>query len=249
VRPVVVRKTGFDRSEGIEDVAELCRSASDELQLPSLVPHFQTAGFVFSCNKSDFDDIAKAGPIAGVQNVTKKAKKVQFSTAELAKKNNRIAQSLEEIFILSDEALDSLIDDIRAHIAVLYRTAEAISLLDMVCAFARIAMAQGYSRPEFSSALAIKAGRHALIERFQDDKTGAGVGFVPNDTFANAANAFQVITGANCSGKSTYLRQIALIIVLSQIGWCVVATARNLSYLLAAMCLPNTAQCPSTTLS
>ena len=107
-------------------------------------------------------------------------------------------------------------------------------MLDFVASLAKTATSNNYVRPEISpSALAIKAGRHPLHERFQEQ----GALFQPNDTFMDAATSFQIITGANCSGKSTYIRrtssvhrfsfadyvrdgltEVALLTVLAQIG-------------------------------
>lgn len=67
-------------------------------------------------------------------------------------------------------------------------------------------------RPEFTDTLAIKAGRNPMRESLYVDT------FVPNDTYASSATNFQLITGPNMSGKSTYLRQIALMSIMSQIG-------------------------------
>src|SRR5262249_18746962 len=69
-----------------------------------------------------------------------------------------------------------------------------------------------YIRPEFTSTLAIKAGRHPIRERIHSSK------FVPNDAYATTETRFQVITGCNMSGKSTYIRALALMTVMAQIG-------------------------------
>ena len=67
-------------------------------------------------------------------------------------------------------------------------------------------------RPEFTETLAIKSGRHPICEHFCIDS------FIPNDTYANSTTNFQLITGPNMSGKSTYLRQTALLCIMAQIG-------------------------------
>ena len=119
--------------------------------------------------------------------------------ADLVKMNQRVAGSLETIFLLSDEALRELMEDVRSEIGSLYRIAEAIAMLDMLQAFTKAATGQGYTRPEFTSTLAvslssplracaqvlnqIKAGRHPIMDRFET----SGTGFVANDTFSNAS--------------------------------------------------------------
>ncbi|KAL1921946.1 uncharacterized protein VTP21DRAFT_10588 [Calcarisporiella thermophila] len=97
-------------------------------------------------------------------------------------------------------------------IGVLYKTSEAIAMLDMLISFAHVHMQHIYVRPTFTDTLLVKQGRHPILEAFFREPV------VPNDIFANSASNFQIITGPNMSGKSTYLRQIALICIMSQIG-------------------------------
>lgn len=67
-------------------------------------------------------------------------------------------------------------------------------------------------RPEFTSTLAIEAGRHPIMEHIQKEPV------VPNDTFASLSSSFQIITGPNMSGKSTYIRQVALLTIIAHMG-------------------------------
>lgn len=67
-------------------------------------------------------------------------------------------------------------------------------------------------RPEFTSILAIEAGRHPIMEHMQKEPV------VPNDTFASLSSSFQIITGPNMSGKSTYIRQVALLTIMAHMG-------------------------------
>ena len=85
-------------------------------------------------------------------------------------------------------------------------------MLDMLCSFAQLTTSQDYTRPEISDTLAIKAGRHPIKEKFKDIK------FIPNDVYATQQKRFQIVTGCNMSGKSTYIRTVALIVVMAQIG-------------------------------
>jgi len=104
-------------------------------------------------------------------------------------------------------------------------TAAALAQLDLLAAFAQLARARGYVRPEFSSSgeLEIVAGRHPVIERLGE---AAGERFIPNDAYLNgSSHLILLITGPNMGGKSTYLRQVALICLLAQMG-CPVPAAR-----------------------
>ena len=107
-------------------------------------------------------------------------------------------------------------------------TAAAIAELDVTVALAGIAAENRYARPSFSAAgiMDIRAGRHPVIERISAETSGR---FIPNDLYLdNADNLISVITGPNMGGKSTYLRQAALIAILAQMGSYVPADAATL---------------------
>lgn len=91
-------------------------------------------------------------------------------------------------------------------------------MLDMICGFAQLATSRDYTRPEISETLALKSARHPIKEDFKDIK------FVSNDVYATQQKRFQIVTGCNMSGKSTYIRSVALIAVMAQIGCFVPAT-------------------------
>ncbi|GAA5833269.1 hypothetical protein JCM9279_001473 [Rhodotorula babjevae] len=170
-------------------------------------------GFVFVMSRDEWDD--KKGEMArAVTNVTLKGKKVEFSSLELKKRNARLHDSVQEILIMSEEILEEMFHEIRGCLGCLYKAAEVIAMLDMISSFAEVSSKNEYVRPEWSDTLAIKAGRHPLHEQFRRSDGS----FVPNDTYASDAASFQLIYGANMSGKSTLLRQIALLHVMAQIG-------------------------------
>ncbi|KAK6172054.1 hypothetical protein SNE40_018018 [Patella caerulea] len=102
--------------------------------------------------------------------------------------------------------------DIRQHVGCLYKLSEAVSMIDMLVSFAHACTLSSYVRPIFTDTLAIKQGRHPILE-----KIGLNAP-VPNNTYAAEDNNFIVITGPNMSGKSTYLRQVALLQIMAQTG-------------------------------
>ncbi|KAI9139759.1 DNA mismatch repair protein Msh4 [Paraphysoderma sedebokerense] len=162
-------------------------------------------------------------------NVVKKGKNLWFSSLDLMKYNDRLNESLMEVFLMSDRTISDLITKFRSKIGSLYKVSESLAMLDMLSSFATSAKANRYVRPEFSDTLAIKAGRHPIREKLASEGITGGTGkFVPNDTYANNSTSFQVITGPNMSGKSTYLRQIALLCVMGQIGSFVPASYASL---------------------
>ncbi len=148
--------------------------------------------------------------------ITKQSKKIVCSTEELNSINQKIRDIMEEIYLLTDTVVDELVDTIRQKLDTLYKVSESVALLDLLFSFATlVTVSNEYVRPEFSTngPIAIKAGRHPILE-----KNGARNFFVPNDTYLTESSNFQILTGANMSGKSTHIRQIALIALMAHIG-------------------------------
>jgi DNA mismatch repair protein MutS len=105
------------------------------------------------------------------------------------------------------------------------QTSRFVAVLDVILSYAQIALENKYSRPEIfkNHRLVIKGGRHPVVE-----KTQFQISFVPNDTFFSDDEIIHIITGPNMSGKSTYLRQVALITLLAQIGCYVPAESAEI---------------------
>jgi len=146
-------------------------------------------------------------------NVFKKKNKVECQTLELMKINQKVLDAHIEVLGMSDEAIQQLMDAIYENMVILYKCCDSIALLDMLVAFAHLATTQDYVRPQITDTLAIQAGRHPIREKFHDQQK-----FVPNDVYATQQTRVQIITGCNMSGKSTYIRSIALMAVMVQIG-------------------------------
>ncbi|KAI0890137.1 DNA mismatch repair protein-like protein MutS [Annulohypoxylon maeteangense] len=159
--------------------------------------------------QSDFED--KDIPEILINKVSK-GNWIECQTLVLVQVNHRITDSYNEAIMLSDKLVQELLDAIRAHVPNLFRVCESIALLDMMAAFGQSATTRDYVRPEVGSALALKGARHPICERANTEQ------FVPNDVFANEQHRFQIITGCNMSGKSTYIRMIPLLQVMAQIG-------------------------------
>ncbi|KAI2606660.1 DNA mismatch repair protein-like protein MutS [Hypoxylon sp. NC1633] len=145
-------------------------------------------------------------------NKVRKGIWIECQTLILVQLNHRITDSHNESIMLSDKVVQELLDAIRVHVPDLFRVCEGIALLDMIAAFGQSATTRDYVRPEISKALALKGARHPIRERLNPER------FIPNDVFANEQHRFQIITGCNMSGKSTYIRMIALLQVMAQIG-------------------------------
>ncbi|KAH9036606.1 muts domain V-domain-containing protein [Lactarius pseudohatsudake] len=195
--------------ENVGDIHALHASIQKEDDLPVQLV-YQESGFLFSVKKADFDE--RKLP-RGFINTSMQKGKWLFTTMELKKRNARMKDALEEALILSHSTIKDLVAQILLNIGALYKASEAVAMLDMLWSFAHVSIMKSYVRPEFTSTLAIKSGRHPILENVQS------VGMlVPNDVYGSDCTAFQILQGPNMSGKSTYLRQIGLLTVMAQCG-------------------------------
>jgi DNA mismatch repair protein MutS len=127
----------------------------------------------------------------------------------------KILSSQEKILRLESNIFNSLRADLTFYISDILKTSQIISEIDVFCGFASNALEYNYVCPKISSSrdLLIKDGRHPVVERIS--KNGD---FTSNDIFFNEKSRIMILTGPNMSGKSTYLRQAALIVIMAQIG-------------------------------
>ena len=151
-------------------------------------------------------------------NVFKKRNIIECQTLDLLKWNQKIMDSHHEVLQMSDQSIQNLIENLREEIAPLFKISDAIALLDVTASFAQSVTTRDYCRPELTRTLAIKSGRHPIREKIYTEK------YVPNDAYATRQSRFQIITGCNMSGKSTYIRSIALVAIMAQIGCFVPAS-------------------------
>src|ERR1700737_762765 len=152
----------------------------------------------------------------------------RFTSPELKEYERKILAADERILEIERQLFIDLRSNIAAKAARLRKTAAAIAQLDVLAAFAKLSADRGYIRPEFNSSgeLLIIAGRHPVIEELLRQR---GERFVPNDLFFEPARQqLLLITGPNMGGKSTYLRQAALIVLMAQIGCFVSARQAKL---------------------
>lgn len=145
-------------------------------------------------------------------NIYRKKNRAECQTLDLVKLNQKITDAHNEVISMSDQTIQDLLREVCTVVAELFRVSEAIAMLDMLAAFAQLATSNDYIRPELTATLAIKAGRHPIREKIHSSN------FVPNDAYATPQTRFQIITGCNMSGKSTYIRSLALMTVMAQIG-------------------------------
>ena len=146
---------------------------------------------------------------------------MRFSTGELAELEARIASAADRALSLELEIFDGLAGLVLAQSTAIKAAADALAMIDLSTALAELAGQRGWSRPQIdgSVAFSIEAGRHPVVEAALKAR---GEGFVANDCALadndRASGRIAVVTGPNMAGKSTYLRQNALIVVLAQMG-------------------------------
>ncbi|KAL5495776.1 MSH4 [Sanghuangporus weigelae] len=233
--------------ENVADIFDLNRSLSSEHGLPLQLVH-QEHGFIFTLRKRDFEAVGTPTLPKHFINTTAKQGKWFFETIDLKKRNARMKDALDETLMITDRIIKEMVMKIVVDAGALYKASEAIALLDMIWSFAHVSIHQNYGlldicvrhsaqfhlafpvRPEFTGTLAIKAGRHPVLEKAQ-----AAGSLVPNDVYCCDSSYFQIIQGPNMSGttsssdsssaaqrhkkgKSTYLRQIGLLTVMAMCG-------------------------------
>ena len=150
----------------------------------------------------------------------------RYITEELKELESKVLGAEEKVVALEYKAFSEIREHIKSQIQRLQKSAMAVSQLDVLCSFAQVAEDFNYCMPEVddSGIVDIKDGRHPVIEKMLP--SGA---FVANDTYLDKdSNRVSIITGPNMAGKSTYMRQVALITLMAQIGSFVPATSAHI---------------------
>ena len=149
----------------------------------------------------------------------------RFITEELKNLEEKILTSSERALKLESELYAGLLDELSRSIGTLQKISGALALLDCLISFATVAKERKYCRPKMTEGgrLSVSEGRHPVVEAISRER------FVPNDTLLdNGENRSAVITGPNMAGKSTYMRQVALIVLMAHIGSFVPAKAAEI---------------------
>ena len=202
----------FDSSEGgaqwILQLEEREREATGIKNLK--IKYNKILGYFFDVSKSNIplvpDRFIRKQTLVGSE---------RFFTDELKEQEEKILHAKERALERQLELLDSLRLRIAGDLEHIQAVSEAVAELDVICSFATIADRYGYVRPSLNNAgiLSIENGRHPVVERTINEE------YIPNNTHLDPGGSFlQVITGPNMAGKSTYMRQVALIQIMAQIG-------------------------------
>ena len=149
----------------------------------------------------------------------------RYITGELKEIENNILGAEERICALEYSIFCEIRDTVSKANERILQTAKALSELDVLCSLAEIAVKNNYTMPivNVSNKIDIKDGRHPVVERVLKGQL-----FIPNDTFLSTNDRVSIITGPNMAGKSTYMRQVALIVLMAQIGSFVPASSAEI---------------------
>lgn len=224
--PLVIKEGGIIKSGFNSEVDEL-RSASrdgkswimnleakerEETGIKGLkIGYNRVFGYYIEITRSNYKDIPE-GRYIRKQTL---ADKERFITPELKEIEDKILGSEDKLVDLEYKLFSQIRETISKEVIRIQKSAEAIAVLDTLCSFATVAEENNYVMPNITVTDEIKiiAGRHPVVEK------NVNTTFIPNDTYLNCNDyRFHIITGPNMAGKSTYMRQVALITYMAQIG-------------------------------
>jgi DNA mismatch repair protein MutS len=175
------------------------------------IVYSRTVGYVIDVTKSFLSKV----PERYIRRQTLTGSE-RFVTEELKNTENDIISAGDKILALEQDIFNEIRVFTAGKLNEIQRTAESLAELDVLCSFAFVAVKNNYCKPEIAvdGIIHIKDGRHPVVELMQRDEP-----YVPNDVYLDFAdNRMYIITGPNMSGKSTFMRQVALITLMAQIG-------------------------------
>jgi len=163
-------------------------------------------------------EISKANLHAAPQDYIRKQTLVnaeRFITPELKEYEEKVLGAEEKIVALEYKIFNELREKVVAQIEAIQQLAQAISSLDVLASFAKVALVHGYCKPQINEGFDLKIvnGRHPVVEKMSFSNR-----FIPNDVVFDDTQKLLLITGPNMGGKSTYLRQTALIVLMAHLG-------------------------------
>ncbi|MEF8814141.1 MAG: DNA mismatch repair protein MutS [Halovenus sp.] len=167
----------------------------------------RTDGYYIQVGKSEVDAIPES-----YENIKTLKNSERYTIPELEEREREILRLEEQRHELERELFEELQERVAAHAELLQTVGRALAEVDTLASFATHAVRNDWTRPELAEdrSLDIEAGRHPVVEQTTE--------FVPNDLRLDADRQFLIVTGPNMSGKSTYMRQAALVTLLAQVG-------------------------------
>ncbi|WP_404452699.1 DNA mismatch repair protein MutS [Virgibacillus necropolis] len=196
---------------GKQWIKELEQKEKQETKIKSLkIGYNRVFGYYIEVTKANLH-LLPEGRYERKQTLTNAER---YVTPELKEKEQLILEAEEKSVELEYELFIAIRDQLKTYIPELQKLAEVVSKVDVLQSFATVSESNNYKRPSFvKNNLSITNGRHPVVEKVM--KNGE---FVPNDVFMDQDSDVLLITGPNMSGKSTYMRQLALTVLMGQIG-------------------------------
>jgi len=222
--PVLIRDGGVIASgynKKLDELRALSKNADDFLlQLENRerertgiktlrVSYNRVHGYYIEVSRAQSDNL----PADFVRRQTLKNAE-RFITSELKEYEDKVLSARERALALEKSLYEEVLQLLLEHLTALQNCARGLAALDTLSCFAERAENLGYCCPEFveTPGISIKEGRHAVVEKVRDEA------FIANDTLLSDSKRMNIITGPNMGGKSTYMRQTALIVLLANIG-------------------------------
>lgn len=228
IRDGGIIRTGYHKDvDALRDILQNSRSIiagieareKEKTGIKSLkIGYNKVFGYYLEVSKSYYDQVPET--YIRKQTLTNCER---YITQELKDMEHTILSAEDRLTALEFQLFTALREETAQHMEEIQRSAAAVARLDVLCSFASVAAENGYCRPKVddSDCLEIIEGRHPVVERVLK-----GSLFVPNDTKMDEnAHRAAIITGPNMAGKSTYMRQVALIVLMAQLGSFVPAKA------------------------
>ena len=220
----ILEDAPFISREGniIKDLAKLEEEETRKTGIKNLkIKYNRVFGYLFSVTNSQLSLVPNY--FTRKQTISTEER---FITDELSKLQDNILNSRDKLYVLEYEIFCNIRDEIAKNTLRIQKVANIIAQIDTIASLAFVARNNSYVRPEINDngIIDIKEGRHPVIEKINKEQ------FISNDTYLDEdKNLISIITGPNMAGKSTYMRQVALITLMAHIGSFVPATNANIS--------------------
>jgi DNA mismatch repair protein MutS len=228
--PIITRDGGFvaagyhaelDELRDLRDhsrrlILELEARYRSETGTPSLkIRHNNVLGYFVETTATHADKIKENGLFIHRQSM---ASAMRFTTVELGELERKIASAADKSLAIELQLFEALVETVRDHGDAIAEAARALALIDLTAGLAELAAERNYCRPAVADdqSFMIEAGRHPVVEAALEAK--GDTRFMPNDCDLGPERRLWLLTGPNMAGKSTFLRQNALIAIMAQMG-------------------------------
>ncbi|XP_026676548.1 mutS protein homolog 4 [Diaphorina citri] len=205
-------------SEIVDDIYNKAREMSQEYDLPLRVCNSSSRAFHLSYATRKTFKLADLPPLFINVQLNKSRTLVTMTTEEIIFMNQRIKSALDEVHSMTNLIIRDLLKKAHEHMSCIYKLCEHIAELDLIVSLAQVSSSNNYVQPSFGSKMNVKNARHPLLDFVLPSEP------VANDILCTRWKNFHIITGPNMSGKSVYIKQVALLQIMAQVGCYVPAS-------------------------